>query len=401
MITQCHNRCYVLTPPGSGPIGVIRLEGPDALRIMGQVFRPISGPSLSETGVDRLRYGSFVDGAEQVDDVISASIEVGIEPAVEITAHGGVRVIERILQTLDRNGAPVDHAIPKASSIWNAPNAIEAEALDALPRAKTERAVRFLGWQRQYLPSALGQIAGQCRSSPEAGRERLESMLARFDQASRLIDGATVVLLGPPNSGKSTLFNHLVGRSAVVVSPRAGTTRDWVTETIEVAGAPVTLVDTAGQWETPDLLQRRAVAAARSMGKTADLCLLVFDGSKPAITEMGSFRDVTGSFRRHLILANKLDLGLAWDESIAQANLGRPAERLTTVSAVKGTGLEQLLQQIVSMLDLGPQLDTQPCLFTERQVRLATEVLRRLAGHPAGAAAVVERQLIGTRTGDV
>jgi tRNA modification GTPase len=222
-------------------------------------------------------------------------------------------------------------------------------------------------------------------------------MVAGFEMGHRLLDGATVVLLGPPNSGKSTLFNQLVGRSAVIVSPQAGTTRDWVAESIEMAGAPVTLVDTAGQSGTPDLVEGQAMEAGRGIGKTADLCLLVLDGSKPVPPATQALRDVTTLARRRLVVANKLDLGRAWDESVALGEHGLPAGGLIRVSATEGTGVEQLAERIASLAGFGPWSDPQPCLFTERQVRIATEALMQLPRHRAAAASIIEERLIGMR----
>jgi tRNA modification GTPase len=290
----------------------------------------------------------------------------------------------------------------RRGSIWATGNLIEAEAIDALARAKTERAVRFLCQQRRRLASTLTEAASCCDSSPATARASLESMVAGFEMAQRMLDGTTVVLLGPPNSGKSTLFNQLVGRSAVIVSSQAGTTRDWVAESIELAGVPVMLVDTAGLSETPDLSERRAVEAGCGIGKTADLCLLVFDGSRPVPPATESFRRASASARRRLVVANKLDLGRAWNESAALGEHGHPVGGLIRISATQGAGLGQLVEQIASLLGVGPRPESEPCFFAERQVQLATEALSELRQRPAVAALIIEEQLIGTRsvTGD-
>src|SRR3990172_502709 len=95
------HRVVVLTPPGAGAIGVVRVVGPDAVSLVNQAFRPVLGGGLSATHGDRLRYGHFVDGEETIDDVIVSFTSVQGQLAIDISAHGGVRVIERILQTLE------------------------------------------------------------------------------------------------------------------------------------------------------------------------------------------------------------------------------------------------------------------------------------------------------------
>ncbi len=182
------HRVVVLTPPGAGAIGVVRLIGPDSVSIVNQAFRPASGGGLSAAQGDRLRYGHFVDGDETIDDVIVSFTSVQGQLAIDISAHGGVRVIERILQTLERLGASVGEPGEAVGLAWPTGCLIEHEVIEALTHAKTQRAVRFLAWQRANLPAALEAVALLCRSDPAEARRRLTGIAEGNPLASMLVE---------------------------------------------------------------------------------------------------------------------------------------------------------------------------------------------------------------------
>jgi tRNA modification GTPase len=120
-------------------------------------------------------------------------------------------------------------------------------------------------------------------------------------------EGATVVIAGRPNVGKSSLFNMLAGHDRAIVTEVAGTTRDLVTERIDLAGLPITLVDTAGWRDTSDVVEREGVARAAKARDIADLLLVVIDRSEPITDEDTQLLELTAN-RNRLIVANKSDL---------------------------------------------------------------------------------------------
>lgn len=400
----------VLTPPGAGAIAVIRVGGPDGASIIKRVFRaptreyqsaPLPpGDSLPQPG--RLRYGKFVADDEVIDDVVLSTVDIAGASVWDICTHGGVRVVERVLETLDRSGAPLRHSTERAPSVWAAFDRIEREIVEALQRARTERSVRFLARQRRTLACSLAEIAKLCRTNPARGGSALQRLLDGYDAARVLLAGATITIFGPPNTGKSTLFNRLVGRPAAVVSSRAGTTRDWVSSPIEVEGIPITLVDTAGWHGALDDLEREAVHAGLGIVRRARLALLVLDGSVPVPDFAKLFGDEPPPERGCLVIANKEDLGREWRATDLAAASGLGAEPLLWVSAQTGTGIKQLVKALVRMLGLESWDDhaPAPALFTVRQAELAARSLSDLPADGEAAETLIKNELIGGEYGD-
>ena len=336
-----------------------------------------------------MRYGHFVDGEETIDDVIVSLTSVKGQPAVDISAHGGVRVIERILQTLERLGASVGEPVDVVGLAWPTGSLIEYEAVEALTRAKTERAVRFLAWQRENLRAALESIALLCRSDPPEARQRLTAIAGGFPVAHKLTEGVTVALVGPPNSGKSTLFNRLIGRPAMVVSPQPGTTRDWVAEPVEMEGIPVTLVDTAGRREADDPLEEQAVEVGRRVTERAEVRLLLLDGSQPLSSSAKELIAASRHWAGCLTVINKADAGKAWPaEEVGQ-------HKSVSISALTGAGSEGLVSAILEVLGFRGWVESVPCLFTERQAEAAADAILVLPRDPMAAKQRLERYLIG------
>jgi tRNA modification GTPase len=262
-------------------------------------------------------------------------------------------------------------------------------------RAKTERALRFLAWQRRYLASKLEDVARLGQTDETRAGDALEAMLARYEAARTLLDGATVVLLGPPNSGKSTLFNQLLGRPATVVSPHPGTTRDWVSHAAELKGVPLTLVDTAGRREDARSVERQAIERGETVATRAHLRLIVLDGSQALASE------VSASWKRSelppsdLVVVNKVDLGIVWDPAVLLGTCSDGSVPVVRISALTGAGMEALVQGVTSSLGLNKPIEVDACLFTSRQKMVAEQLLSDLADNAAEVATVIRQRLIG------
>ena len=386
MTPPSSHSAILLTPPGAGAIAVIRVVGVDALTLVSEIFRGRGTTALSSEIGDRLLYGRVVDGDEVIDDVLvslarsaSAEKQTGSGPAVDISCHGGVRVVERILQALESRGVTIRDDADRIFSTWPARNLVEREALEAIAAAKTGRAARFAARLRTYLVEHLDKIADRFAADPQAARCELQTLVAGYPAARVLLDGVSVALVGPPNSGKSTLFNRLVGRAAAVTSPIPGTTRDWVAESIEIEGVSVTLIDTAGRHKTVESLERLAVERGISRIQSADLILLVLDAScelgnaeKVALTAMS-----TGL--SHMIVANKSDLVPAWSKADLQGTQPSLLSEVVHTSAITSLGCSGLLQRILEQLGVTGFDDSRICLFTERQASIAYRILSAVA----------------------
>jgi len=372
------HRVALLTPPGAGAIALIRVVGPDPATLVNAVFQGKSGLALTYDESNRLRFGRMVDGDETLDEVVAVAHAVGGLPAVDITAHGGTRIVERILQTLQGRGAEVCAPEDAAQRTWPAGCLLEREILEAMARAKTERALRFLSYQRTHLFDAIERLARTARNDPGSAEGTLREFIARSGPARALVDGVTVALVGPPNSGKSTLLNRLVGRDAALASDIAGTTRDWIAEPVEILGLPVTLVDTAGRHEASSPLEALAIEAGRRMAHAADL--------RVAILDCGADFAASGSYTlgpRDFAVLNKADLAPQAGKEF----------NMMAVSARTGAGVERLAERMLASFGLEARADPQPGLFTESQIAWANEVLTELRRSPDRAAARLQERI--------
>lgn len=377
MTAAATHRVAVLTPPGAGAIALIRIVGPDAIALVNTLFEPKSGSPLSPDSLDHLRYGRFVDDGETIDDVVATAIVVGGRRAVDVTCHGGVRVVERILQALAKRGAEVCESDEAAAWTWEAASPLDREILDAMTHAKTERALRFLAYQRTHLLDAIGRTVQTVESNPAGAAAGLLGLIDGYSSARALVEGVSVALIGPPNSGKSTLFNRLLGRDAVVVSEVAGTTRDWIAEPVEMFGLPVTLIDTAGRHEATSPLEDLAIEAGIKMAERADLRITVLEAG-----EAPSSPDVRNPRPPDFLVWNKADLRPPADSD----------PDAVAVSARSGAGIEQLARRILAAFGVAPEPDPHLSLFTESQFTWATAVLAEIRRSPKRAAEMLRER---------
>ncbi len=394
--------CAVLTPPGAGAIAVIRVQGPQAASVVASLLRHKGWhPGKNEPALAslphsaKLHYSRIVSGEESIDDVIVSWSPQREPPAIDICAHGGVRVVERILEALKRRGVTVSDRTRNPASPWQAANRIEDEALRMLATAKTGRAVRFLAAQRVQLTDHLDAIAADCLTNPDAAHPAIADLLDRYAAARRLLQGATVALVGPPNSGKSSLFNRLAGRHAATVSAQPGTTRDWVAADVEMGGVPITLADTAGRHDAVNPLERRGIAVGRQVGGDAEVRLLVLDGSIPLDASAATLRAELDSPSPLLVLANKSDLEHAWEPGDIHAIGQLAGSPVIRTSATTGAGAENVPTHVLKALGLDDFRDSSPCLFSGRQACIAADVLSSLPASGGLASAGIRKGLIG------
>lgn len=389
MTATCSTRAYLLTPPGAGAIGIIRLTGPQAESIALELFRPRRGRRGSIAPA-RLRYGSFVVHGERLDDVIVSSSVLKSEPVVDFCAHGGIRIMERLLEALSSRGVDVATNAEERPCPWPATNLIECEAACALASARTGRAAKFLARQFGALPNTVRDLAASCASAPARADALLGELLRHYADTRHLINGATVSLIGPTNSGKSTLFNRLVGRRATVVSAEAGTTRDWACEPIELAGVGIDLIDTAGAVRHGTDLERAAVSEGHRRASGADLRLIVLDGSTSLPDHWMKALDGWLTVGPALLIRTKADLPAAWSAS----TLPTTPTLMCSVSAHSGTGLSELAATIEQAICPVQDSDTWVSVFTERQVTLLQRARAALATDPAETARLLLTELL-------
>lgn len=203
-----------------------------------------------------------------------------------------------------------------------------------------ERLVRARAWVEAELDFAdeadVPEAAG-ARAMDEVASMAREMKAALDDQhrGERIRDGAEIVVLGPPNAGKSSLINALARREVAIVTPEPGTTRDLVEVRLDLGGYPVTLIDTAGLRETEGLVEREGIRRARARAAAADLIVWLTDVSAPATAGPGEMD------------APVLRVGTKADLIQSEGELVRRAEAFdATISAVSGFGMDRLIQRL-------------------------------------------------------
>jgi len=201
--------------------------------------------------------------------------------------------------------------------------------------------------------------------------EEIDRLLATADQGALLRAGARVAIVGPPNAGKSTLLNALLGRDRAIVAPTPGTTRDTIEDAVNLDGLPVVLVDTAGLRDSGDLVERIGLDRARQAASSSDAVLLVVDRSAPLDT-----RAVAALPRRpNLVALNKADL----PRRLSGTELPLGAEvPVVEVSALTGEGLGELRRALVERV--GWHAETAEGALVVANAR-HTGLLRETRGH--------------------
>jgi len=346
----------IQTPPGRGGIAVIALTGDNRQAVLDRVFRPISShapPPGQLLSPDAIQLGNVVDATGQpIDEAIVAHGQSG---AIEINIHGGPVVARAVMRRLVEAGASPAAAKPHADESfqlshpkWNNP-AIGKEMLTALPAAASPLTLAVITNQWS---AGLSQLTRN--DSPAAAQ--LRQAAGRFKLTAKLLNPPEVVLVGPPNVGKSALANELVGRAVSIVHDRPGTTRDWVRALALFSGVPVWITDTAGLFDPPAELDiheidAQSVARARQRAEQADLVLLLSAGQPTATPDW--------LHAKHLLrVAAKCDAcPAAPDAGLA-------------VSSSTGQGLPELRAAVLSALELTDIDPAAPAAFTQRQADL-------------------------------
>jgi tRNA modification GTPase len=329
-----------LTPEGRGAVAVLLAAGPRAAEQFGRYFFGHAKAPLARRPLNRIYHGHW--GGPEGEDVIVCRRS---DSELEIHCHGGRAAAERIVADLSSAGCQA-----LAWRDWlgrQESNGIRAEAARLLADARTERtAAILLDQYHGALETALADIERDLDAGDrEAAAIGLDALLARSRVGLHLVEPWRVVLAGPPNVGKSSLINALVGYRRSIVFDQPGTTRDVVTVATAIDGWPIELSDTAGLRATDDPLEQAGVELARRRLAAADGVVLVFDVTEPATDRRDA---VIHDYPEAIVAYNKWDL-LSPSEAagIEAAEIESPSH---LTSAVTGLGIGELAEAIVRRL---------------------------------------------------
>ncbi|HEX6496741.1 MAG TPA: tRNA uridine-5-carboxymethylaminomethyl(34) synthesis GTPase MnmE [Acidobacteriaceae bacterium] len=373
----------VATPPGRGGIGIVRLSGSDAQRLLSSHLE-LRSPLLP----GRARYCAIVDGGARLDEGVvtwfAAPNSYTGEDVLEVAAHGSPVILDLLVRRALEAGARLARPgeFTERAFLHGRIDLTQAEAVRDLIAAETLYQVRVAAEQlggalsRRVAPVKEQLVAlitlleagidfaeDDIDVTPDAEIARqldaLEAALApiaaSFREGRLVHNGLTLAIVGRPNAGKSSLFNRLVERERAIVTAAPGTTRDLVTERISLGGIPVELVDTAGLRETRDEAESHGIARTESAMADADLVLLLLDATA-TVDAKGALRLAEEDARllaslegrSPLLVLNKIDLArpLAVARLRSEGVDGVTGE-LAEVSALTGEGVAELRKQLL------------------------------------------------------
>jgi tRNA modification GTPase len=398
------------TGPGRSAIAVIRLSGPACADVCRRLTKR-SPPAPRRAALRRLREPA---SGEDIDQALvlwfPGPASATGEDVLELHVHGSRAVLGELLLALARLPGlrPAEPGeFTRRAFLNGRMDLTAAEGLADLVAAETRAQARQA---LRQLDGALGRLYEQWRGALLGALARIEAeidfsadqgvpgdavaairpvlarvsaeMAAHVDDArrgERLREGLTIAVVGPPNAGKSSLINRLAQRDVAIVTPEPGTTRDVLEVHLDLAGYPVTLLDTAGLREPVGGAEAEGVRRARQRAADADLRLALFDGALwPALDpETLALLDEST-----MIVVNKADLGRLPGELVVA---GRPAERL---SCLTGAGIERLLELLRARASERMALGQTPMLTRARHraaLHAALEALGRIAALPPDA----------------
>ncbi|SNB47289.1 tRNA uridine-5-carboxymethylaminomethyl(34) synthesis GTPase MnmE [Geobacter sp. DSM 9736] len=374
----------ISTPIGEGGIGIVRISGSHARQIAEQVFRRNrNGGWYSH----RFYYGTVLDpvSGEHIDEALVVWMQeprsyTG-EHVVEIQCHGGYLVVQRILSIVVRQGARLADPgeFTRRAFLNGRLDLIQAEAVIDVIRSKTDAALALAQRQREGVLSrrieearegilhslALAEAfidfpeedlddASYAEMGQSAGKSLaiLRQLLDGFDEGKVLREGVSVLIIGKPNVGKSSLLNALLKEKRAIVTSVPGTTRDIIEEIVNINGLPVRLVDTAGIRDSDDQVERLGIDLALERIPQADLVIFLLDSSRPFDTDDRLLLDRLEGIR-YIVVCNKKDLPsqLHLPQDVAAAET-------VSISASDGDGIEDLKKAIYRAFIQGTVTDS-------------------------------------------
>lgn len=381
----------ISTAMSASGIGIIRISGENAMDVISRIYRSKGGKKkIKEVPTHTIHYGYIYDGEELIDEVLVMIMHAPRtftgEDTVEIDCHGGVYAMQRVLDTVLKNGAEIAEPgeFTKRAFLNGRMDLSQAEAVMDVIQAKNEYALRSsmdqlrgsvqkairdirekLIYHIAYIESALDDpehisldgYPEQLAAKVTYFQQEIAKLLATADNGRLIKEGISTVIVGKPNAGKSSLLNMLLGEDRAIVTEIAGTTRDALHETINLHGISLNMIDTAGIHETQDVVEKIGVERAKKYAMDADLILYVVDASGNIDEDDQNIISLLDG-KKAIILLNKSDLENKITEESLKENLGKRLKhsediRILRTSTIdpssENSGMEELEETIRNM----------------------------------------------------
>lgn len=370
----------ISTSPGIGGIGIIRISGEDTFDIISKIFKMKKEQPIDSIPGYSFKYGHIIYNDSIIDEVLVSFFKAPNsytgENICEINSHGGIVIMNRILEACLKSGAILAEPgeFTKRAFINGRLDLSQAEAVIDIINAKTEKEATVsenqlngnLSNQIKVIRGTLIDLLADIEVGidyPEYDVEdvsrdkivtilnktniELDKLINSFTNGKILRDGLKVALIGRPNAGKSSLMNLILDEDRAIVTDIEGTTRDSIEEFIKICDIPIKLVDTAGIRNTEDVIEKIGVDKSIKIAQDSDLIIAIFDSNKNLTKEDYKIIELIKT-KKSIIVLNKVDLETNIELDIIK-NLGID---IVELSAINGTGLDRLYETISNIFNL-------------------------------------------------
>jgi tRNA modification GTPase len=390
----------IATAVSDSGIGIIRISGEDAIKVADRIYRSKNNErKLSCVKSHTINYGFIYDGDELIDEVMVAVMKAPNtytkENTVEIDCHGGILVMNRVLDTVLKNGCRLAEPgeFTKRAFLNGRIDLSKAEAVMDIIHSKNEFALKAsvkqlngavydkvkklrdeILYEIAFIESALDDpehisLDGYNESLSEKAldiKSELKKLIDSADNGKMIKDGINTVIVGKPNVGKSSLLNLLVGEDKAIVTSVAGTTRDVLEESIKLHGIGLNIIDTAGIRDTDDEVEKIGVGKARKYAANADLIIYVVDGSRKLDENDDEIIKLI-SDKKVIVLLNKTDLEQLVDENEIMTKMCNNEDvRIIKTSTKENKGIDEF-EKLVRDMFFGGEISINDEIYITNQ----------------------------------
>ncbi|MFV8281185.1 tRNA uridine-5-carboxymethylaminomethyl(34) synthesis GTPase MnmE [Christiangramia marina] len=408
------------TPSGAGAIAVIRVSGPDAIKIVTPIFKAKSRKVLSSQPTHTIHLGNVVDGERTIDEVLASVFRAPKsytgEETVELSCHGSPYIQQEIIQLLIRKGcrsaeageftlraflnAKMDLSQAEAvADLINSENAASHQMAMQQMRGGFSNEIQKLREELMNFASLIELELDFAEEDVEfANRDQFKSLVAKIQTVlKRLIDsfatgnvlknGIPVAIVGEPNVGKSTLLNALLNEERAIVSDIAGTTRDTIEDELSIGGVGFRFIDTAGIRETQDLVESIGIKKTFEKIGQAQVVAYLVDSSriendddrlKQVLIEIEKIKNKFPQ-KPIVIIANKIDQLTFEELDQLKAHLGFISNTsFQPLSAKTGTGVEELKERLLEFVNTGALRNSDTIVTNSRHYAALLKALEEI-----------------------